>query len=255
MVLTIKQIITILQQADFTGQLAGIQIRPGDRAFHLYPSVEVSIPQPLSPTSDQQIVTNEERFDIKIFIRFTRELSVEYDDLNNAEREILATLDSQPLQTGEFFFERRNWDRVQTKDVHGVESTLQVLFREITPFAVDTVIGAGATLNLDAGTVILELIGQTSLEDGRNVSNNWQDDAKRFPIPDGSIGSRFFEYAWKQTEFDIVQGMINAGAYIVAIFAQGGFTRALTVLPIMQRTTTSYTGLRTTTLQVEIQGT
>jgi len=254
MVLTVNQIITILKQATFTDQLEGIQIRPGDRAFHLYPSVEVSIPQPLSPTTDQQIVTNEERFDIKIFIRFTRELSVEYDDLNNAEREILSTLDSQPLQTGEFFFERKNWDRAQTKDVHGVESTLQVLFREITPAETDTFVGAGATLNLDGGAVVLELIAQTSLEDGRNVSNTWQDDAKRFPIPEGSIGNRFFEYSFKETEFNIVQGLIDAGAYIAAIFATGAFSRTLTVLPIMQRTTMSYSGLRTSTLQVEIQG-
>jgi len=255
MVLTVNDIITILKQAVFTGQMEAMQIRPGDRAYHLYPSVEVSIPQPLSPTSDQQIITNEERFDVTIFVRYTRELSVEYDDLNNAEREIFDTLSLQPLQTGEFFFERRNWDRAQTKDVHGVESTLQVLFREITPFEPGTVVGAGATLNLDGGSVILELIGATSLEDGRNVTNSWQDDAKRFPIPDGSIGSRFFEYAWKETEFDTVQGMIDTGSYIVAIFAQGGFTRALTVLPIMQRTQLSYTGLRTATLQVEIQGT
>jgi len=255
MVLTVKEIITILKNATFTGQMEDMQIREGDRAFHLYPSIEVSIPQPLSPRTDQQVATNEERFNVTVLVRFTRELGVEYEDLNSAERVVLSTLDAQPLQDGEFFFENRNWDRVQTKDVHGVESTLTVLFRQITPAVPGGIVGAGATLNLDAGGVVLELIDQTTLEDGRNFSNTWQDDAKRFPIPDGSLGVRFFEYAWTETDFNLVQAFIDAGAYIVAIYSQGVFSRALTVLPIMQRTQTSYSGLRTSTLQVEIQGT
>lgn len=255
MVLTVNEIITILKNADFTGHMENMQIRAGDRAFHLYPSIEVSIPQPLSPRRDVEVVTNEERFNVSIFVRFTRQLSVEYEDLNSAEREVLDTLDAQPLQDGEFFFENRDWDRVQTKDVHGVTSTLTVLFREITPEPPGGIVGAGSTLNLDAGGVILELIDVTTLEDGRNFSNTWQDDAKRFPIPDGSMGVRFFEYAWSETQFNAVQDFIDAGAYIVAIFAKGAFSRALTVLPIMQRTQTSYSGLRTSTLQVEIQGT
>jgi len=254
MVLTIQQIIDILKTGNYPGNLENLQIRAGDRAFHLYPSMEVTVPQPQSPVTTPEIITKEEAFNVTIFIRFTRPLQTEYDDLNGAELEVLSVLKAQPLQGGLFFFQTEVWNRTQTKDVHGVESSIRVLFREITPLVTDTTVGAGGTLNLDGGAVILNLIGLQSSDDGRNVSDQWQDDAKRFPIPDGNIGSRTFEYAWTKTLFNSVQAFIDVGGYIIAIFTDGGFTQTFTVLPIRQREQVSFAGLKTAVLQVEVQG-
>ncbi len=252
MTLTVREIIAILKKGKYVANLT--QIRPGDRNFHLYPSIEVEVPQPLSPTSDEQITTSEEAFNVQIFVRYTRPVQVEYDDLALNEAEVLRVLGLQPLQDGEFFFQSNVWKRDQTKNVHGVVSTIRVLFRQIVGKEDGTVVGAGSVLQL--GSVIaLKLIGSATSDDARRFTDLWNDSAKRFPIPDGNIGSRFFEYAWTKGEYDTVQAMIDAGDYIPAkIVDPNGAEEEFNVLPIRQRQQVSFGGLRTVTLQLELVG-
>lgn len=252
MTLTVKEIIDILKQGEYFGNLT--QIRPGDRNFHLYPSIEVQVPQPLSPTTDPQIITSEEAFEVQIFVRFTRTMQVEYDDLAKNEAEVLRVLGLQPLQEGEFFFQSNVWKRDQTKNVHGVVSTIRVLFRQIVGTEDGTVVGAGSKLQL--GSVIaLELIGEATADDARRFTDLWNDSAKRFPIPDGAIGARFFEYAWTKEQFSTVQTLIDNGDYIPAkLVDPNGDEEDFTVLPIRQRQQVSFGGLRTVTLQLELVG-
>ncbi len=251
MALTIQQIINILKQVSYVGNLT--QVRAGDRAFHLYPSIEVTRPQPVGVTTDPQLKTNDEIFQVKIFVRFSRELGEEYELLNTNEIKVREALNSQPLQTGEFFFQTETWDRTQTKDVHGVESTLRVMFREIVGKEDGTVVGGGSTLQL--GQVVVDLIGNANNDDGINHSELWDDDAKRFPIPDGNVGVRFFEYAWTMDDYDNIQAIIDARSYVPAIFVQSnGDEENLTVLAVRQRVQQTFAGLKTSTIQMEIQG-
>lgn len=257
MSLSVNQILDILKQGIGTeaGKYVGnlTQVRAGDRAFHLYPSIEVTVPQPVGITTDPELKTTDEVFHVKIFVRYTREISIEKELLRQNEVIVLALLNAQPLQTGTFFFQTETFDRSETKDVHGVESTLRVLFRQIEGTVPGTVVGGGSKLQLDQ--IVLNLIGQASNDDGISNSELWDDDAKRFPIPNGNVGVRFFEYAWTLALYDSVQGIIDARSYVPAKWLQtNGDEENLTVLAVRQRVSTSFSGLKTSVIQMEVQG-
>jgi len=242
-------IITILKNGSYPQP---IQIRSGDRAFHLYPSIEVTQPKPSSPVTTPEIVTNESTFAVKVFIRFTRKLALETADLEAIEGEVLFQLKRQPLQdTLIFFFQSEVWTRADTKDVQGIESTLLVGIREIAPKDVGKSIGAGATLQLENVTV--SLIGNATGDEGRLSSDAFEDDGSRFPIEGALVGTRFFEYAWDDVTWNNIQGMIDRGEYVTAILTESNqMTRTLTVLPVRQRDSMSFTGLKTVFIQFEI---
>lgn len=245
----VTEIINILKQVKYVGNLT--QVRAGDRAFHLYPSIEVTRPQPLSPTTDPQLVTSDEVFEVHIFVRYSRELSEEYDILSQNELKVQEALGQQPLQAGDFQFQTETWNRSQTKDVHGVVSTLRVLFRQIVGRKPDTVVGGDSTLQI--GNVVVDLINVSTGDIGVGNSEVWQDDAKRFPIPDGNVGTRFFEYAWTEAKYNAIQALIDARSYTSAkIVENNGDETQWLVLPVRQRDQVSFAGLKTVTLQFEI---
>lgn len=246
---TVKQIIDIIKQGTYVGNLT--QIRAGDRSFHLFPSIEITRPQPASPTTDPQLKTTDEVFEVKIYVRYAREIVLEDDLLNQNELEVIRVLGLQPLQEGTFQFQTETWNRSQTKDVYGVESTLRVLFRLIEGKNTGEVIGGDSVLQL--GSVVLDLIGTSTGDIGLNHSETWQDDAKRFPIPDGNVGVRFFEYAWTKDLFNAVQALIDGRSYIPATLVESNGDETLfTVLAVRQRDQVSFAGLKTVTVQMEI---
>jgi len=249
---TVEQIINILKQGTFVGNLT--QIRAGDRNFHLYPSIEVTRPQPLSPTTDPELITSEEVFEVQIFVRYTRKIIDEDNDLNTNELQVLSLLGAQPLQEGQFQFQSETWNRQQTKKVQGVVSTLRVLFRQIVSAVDGGVIGGGSKLQLGS-TVTLDLIGTATAEDGINHSELWNDAGKRSPIPDGNVGVRFFEYAWTMEDYNAVQALLDAKVYIPAkIVESNGDERNFTVLLVRQREQKTFAGLKTVTIQAEVVG-
>jgi len=242
-------IITILKNGSYP---QSIQIRAGDRAFHLYPSIEVTQPKPSSPVTTPEVVTNESTFAVKVFIRFTRKLADETADLEAIEGEVLFQLKQQPLQeTTVFFFQSENWTRTDTKDVQGIESTLLVGIREIVPTDIGTSIGAGSSLQLE--NVLVNLIGNATGDEGRLSTDTLGDDGSKFPIEGGLIGTRFFEYKWDDVSWNNIQGMIDRGEYVTAIITESNqMSRTLTVLPVRQRDSMSFTGLKTVIIQIEI---
>jgi hypothetical protein len=246
---TLADIITILKNGTYPYPL---QIRTGERAYHLYPSIEVTQPKPGSPVSTPETATKEFTFEIKIYIRFTRKLADETTDLEAVEGEVLTQLKQQPLQDTEFFFQSENWSRTDTKDVHGIESVLLVSYREIEPFQEGTSIGAGSTLQIEG--VIVKLIGSATGDEGRLFSDLWEDDGARFPIEGGLVGTRFFEYAWDDVSWNNLQGKIDRGEYVTAILTEANAVqRTVTVLPVRQRDNVSFTGLKTVVIQMELQ--
>jgi len=257
MSISVNEILDILkagigtEPGSYVGNLT--QVRAGDRVYHLYPSIEVTIPQPLGITTDPELRTTDEVFHVKIFVRYTREVSIEKELLRQNEVIVLALLNAQPLQTGTFFFQTETFDRSETKQVHGVESTLRVLFREIEGTTPGTVVGGGS--NLEIGGLVLPLIGTSNNDDGILHSELWDDDAKRFPIPNGNVGVRFWEYAWTKTLYDSVQAIIDARSYTLAKFIQSNLDEEdLTVLAVRQRVSQTFSGLKTSVIQMEVQG-
>lgn len=247
---TVSDIIEILKQGTYVGNLT--QIRSGDQPFHLYPSIEVTQSQPLSPTTDPMLKTSEAMFQVQIFVRYSRKIVLEKDLLRQNELEVQRVLNLQPLQDGEFFFQSETWDRSETKDVHGVISTFRVMYREIVGTEPGTVVGGGSFLEI--GGVTLELIGTANQDDGINHSELWDDGAKRFPIPDGDVGMRMWEYAWTMTLYNQIQAIVDARAYVPAKFVESnGDEENLSVLAVRQRVQQTFAGLKTSTLQMEIK--
>ena len=117
-----------------------------------------------------------------------------------------------------------------------------------------TIVGGESTLQI--GNVVVDLISVSTGDLGVNNSEFWQDEGKRFPIPDGEVGTRFFEYAWTEAQYNAIQALIDARSYTNAkIVENNGDETAWLVLPVRHRDQVSFAGLKTVTLQFEIVNT
>lgn len=102
--------------------------------------------------------------------------------------------------------------------------------------------------------VLVKLIGSATGDEGRLFSDAYSDDGARFPIEGGLTGVRFFEYKWNEVAWKNLQGMIDRAEYVTATMTEANLSqRNLTVLPVRQRDTVSFAGLKTVVIQLEIQ--
>ena len=81
----------------------------------------------------------------------------------------------------------------------------------------------------------------------------FNDIGSKFPIKGQKISSRTFEYAWKSADYNAIDTLINTGNAITVTLTEGSSTSNYTALPVRQRDTVDYAGLKTVVLELEIQ--
>lgn len=223
----------------------------GEQRYKVYPYVEVVEVSPRSKSETPETITESQTFEIKVYIRYIRSLSEETTNLETTETEIMSQLHTESLESGQLFSEDKSWSRTQLSDVYGAMSVLRLTFQEITPRITDTRVGAGTTLTL--GSTTINLIRGSTGEIGRDSMPSFDDIGNKFPVKGQKVGSRTFEYAWKSSDYNAINTLITTGNAITITLTEGSTTTNYTALPIRQRDTVDYAGLKTVVLEIEIQ--
>lgn len=223
----------------------------GEQRYKVYPMVEVVESAPRSKSETPETITETQTFEIKVYVRYIRTLAEEISNLETTETEIMSQLHSESLESGQFFSEDKGWSRTQLSDVYGAMSVLRLTFQEITPRTTNTRVGAGTTLTLGSTTV--KLIRGSTGDFGRESSPMFNDIGNKFPIKGQKIGTRTFEYAWKSADYNAIDTLINTGNAITITLSEGSTTTNYTALPVRQRDTVDYAGLKTVVLEIEVQ--
>lgn len=143
------------------------------------------------------------------------------------------------------------WARTESAKIYGTTSSAQFSFTVLAPAVDGGVLGGGTTLVI--GGVSLDLIRVSAGARGRNSIRISDDVGDTDPIGEEKVGDRIFEYTWLKDKFDAIDALIDAKEYVPAVLTEGGnVTTFDNVLPIIQRDTVAFTGLKTVTLQIEI---
>jgi len=254
---TTAAIITAIKDGTYPTEIAKIiRFTEGKQAFPIYPYVEVIETAPRSESEEPELTTTEQTFEIKYYTRYARTLDRETPIIEKVEAEILAQLDLETFEHGELFYEDRKWGRESLRGedpgLYGSISTLRLTFRDITASETGTILGAGTTLAV-GGTTLTIIRGSVGSH-GRNYSQAFNDVGDRFPITGAQVNSRTFEYKYKRADYDAIEVLIDAGNYVSATLTEGSNVTTFTnVLPISQRDTMDYAGLKVVLLEIQIQ--
>lgn len=228
-----------------------ILIRHGQRAYHDYQSIEVDTIRPITRQIDPELITQDQTFNINIFIRYNRQIPDEIVDLELIEQTISNLLNNLKISGGVLSQRGTSWARTESATIYGTTSSASFSFTVLTPSVDGAVLGGGITLEI--GGVDLALIRTSVGQLGRNVSRISDDSGETDPIPEEKVGDRLFEYAWTKEKFDAIDALIEAKDYVSATLTEGGIVTTFdNVLPVVQRDSVSFTGLKTVVLQIEI---
>jgi len=254
---TTAAIINAIKDGTYPTEIATIiRFTEGKQAFPIYPYVEIIETSPRDENEEQELTTQEQTFEIKYYTRYGRTLDKETPIIEKVETEILNQIDQETFEHGELFYEDRKWSRADLRgedpQLYGSISTLRLTFREYVVTATGTLLGAGTTLAV-GGTTLTIIRGSVGTH-GRNYSQSYNDVGDRYPITGSQANSRTFEYAYKRAEYDAIATLIDAGDYVLATLTEGSnITTFTNVLPVSQRDTMDYAGLKVVLLEIQIQ--
>lgn len=228
-----------------------ILIRHGQRAYHDYQSIEVDTIRPITRQIDPETITQDQTFNINIFVRYNRQIPEEIADLELIEQTISNLLNNLTISGGVLSQRGTAWSRTESTKIYGTTSSASFSFTVLSPSIDGAVLGGGTKLVI--GGVELDLIRTSVGQLGRNASRISDDTGESDPIPEEKIGDRLFEYTWLKEKFDAIDALIEAKDYVSATLTEGGNVTIFdNVLPVNQRDSVSFTGLKTVVLQIEI---
>ena len=153
--LTQQEVVDILKAGTYPYKALHFFIQK--QKFPIYPSVEVRRVGSPSTTSDVQKTQIDTTFEIKLYLKYTREEEFEEADRLVTEDEILRLLEDADIPPpNKLFFEQKNWNTATIDQaIFGSESTLRFIFREIISSTGEGIVG-------EDNQIIIDPIGEGS---------------------------------------------------------------------------------------------
>lgn len=216
-----------------------------------YPRIDIENKSKQNTRKDQLLNAKEQRILIHLFLRIKGEASDEEDNSGAIETLIAAQLDGFVLNGAKINIENFEWDR-QTKllPVKHIESILTVFVSDITSSSGSGVIGKGVTIDISSISG-LQLLGETGTK-GRDSIRKWNYQGDPNNISGGKLETRFFEYEYNKTDFDIIDTLIETKAYsTITIHEAGQSDTVLNAKTTLQSSSMRYDGLKTTIVTLE----
>jgi hypothetical protein len=219
----------------------------------LYPSVDIKETQPQSPEQTPQLIDQKTKFDVFIYIKHSSNRKQDIDNLELLERNIVTAIRSATLTTGKLILETNDFQRNTISDnplkVDGTQSSLTLYFQERS--AIIGIIGLNQTVDLP-GISGLQLIAETGGR-GRNDSRRANDSGLTKVNKGEDVDTRFWEYMYTKTNFDIIETLIGNDTEINATLHETGQSdTTLTIKPTFQRFTVRIDGQKTSIIQIEV---
>jgi len=148
--LTQQDVVDLLRTGTFPYK--ALQFFIQKQKFPVYPSIEVRRVGSPSTTSDVQKTTVNTTFEIRLFIKYTREEEFEEADRLVTEDEILEILENADIPPpGKLFFEQKNWNTtIIDSAIYGSQSILRFDYRVILSTTGEGIVGAENSFELDS---------------------------------------------------------------------------------------------------------
>lgn len=252
--LTSAQIKTRLDLIDWAGNslpvirvFTNIQTEGRER----FPRIDIENVSMQNTRKDVLLNTEEQRFLIHLFFRIKGSASDEEAKVSTIEGLIATQLNGWVLDSNKLNIENFEWNRLtKLKPAKHIESSLTVF---VTNIVSQTGLGVtGKTITMDIGSISgLQVLGETGPK-GRDSVRKFDTSGNPNNISGGKIGTKYFEYEYNVSRFNIIDALIEAKQYITITIHQTGQSDVVyTAKPVNQSNTVRYDTLKTTILQIE----
>ena len=138
--------------------------------YPIYPYVTIRKIKPQGTQEDIVTITKTDGFEVKLHIRYTRDVSKEEQDQTTVENVILSALEAQDFGSAALFSESKTWQRQPLQKLYGSTSTIMVTITDIISKSGSGIGGHTDKIELNApsGTVIQLL----RMEDQRGTTTD-----------------------------------------------------------------------------------
>jgi hypothetical protein len=195
--------------------------------FPIYPYGTCVKVQPESTDKNIQIVVDDNSFEIKVYIRYTRGLDLEESDQTTIETTILRTLAAaDPLSASQIYSLGKNWNRtpLNSDDMYGSVSTLRVTIRDISSTSGVGILGSGMTLQLNSDSTPLNIVLLSSTNnDGTTLTSHHIDTGNQFWDPvEFESGEFYITYENTLAIQSTIQSLASSGTEVKGQIIRNG---------------------------------
>lgn len=226
----------------------------------IYPSVDVTNAKPASTIEDVRITKNENRFDINIYHRYDAGRSSVTEDLEDAEKKIIALLESAVLDidsatTSKIILETKEFARGNIKDnpnnVDGVQSVLTVAITETK--ATEAGVSLGSQNTVSIGTIVDAQMYDKPLESETGAFESVHDTARvrKRVVPLEDLRSFFFSIGHTSARATELRTLKRNKAKIACTIKRNGVSEILNGWIVDIGNGATYEGVETLVVQFE----
>lgn len=216
-----------------------------------FPRIDVENVNPEKFDEDYKLKNISQVFRIHLYYRVGGSASDELVIIQQIQQIVLTTVLAQQLAGAKLFKQLNDWNMDQKTDpVRYYESIL-----DITPLDIQSTTGQGtigATMSMVIAGLTIQILSEDT-DEGNDMIRVPDDSGLTDIIPLANIGNKFIEYEYVLATYNAIQALIAARAYVTAVVNEGSTPRTMTVLPVRQRSSVRYDGLKTTILELQIR--
>ena len=178
--------------------------------YPIYPYVTIRKIKPQGTQEDVVTITKTDGFEVKLHIRYTRDVAKEEADQTTVENVILAALEAQDFGTQALFSESKTWQRQPLQKLYGSTSTIMITITDIISKSGSGIGGHTdkIELNSDGTPTLIQLL---RMEDQRGTTTDahLNDQGQSFWDPISSEGHSINATYESTTDLDSI---INTAA-------------------------------------------
>tara|TARA_R110000824_G_scaffold238858_1_gene427568 strand:+ start:472 stop:1263 length:792 start_codon:yes stop_codon:yes gene_type:complete len=195
-------IITILKTGTYPTTQKGLSYYQQKQKYPIYPFVEVRKIQSDSNTTDIQKTAIEQTFEVRFYMKYTRNESDEEADRLVTENEILRVLEVADISpTGKIYFESKTWSTSIIDDsIYGSRSVLRFSVKDVDTTSGSGLIGSNDKIELNSdGTALQIQILQLSTQKGFTIDTHTDDTRKIMFDPNNLTEHGTFSVTYENT--------------------------------------------------------
>ena len=226
----------------------------------IYPSVDVNNAKPASTLEDVKITKNENRFDINIYHRYDAGRMSVTEDLEDAEKKIIALLETAILDidsatTSKIILETKEFARGDIKsnpnNVNGIQSVLTVAITETK--ATELGVSLGSLNTVSIGTIVDAQMYDKPLESETGTFESVHDTARvrKRVVPLEDLRSFFFSIGHTATRATELRTLKRNKAKIACTINRNGVPELLNGWIVDIGNGAVYEGVETLVVQFE----
>ena len=218
-----------------------------------WPRMDVENITPEAMTKDIKTTDIKQVFRVHLYFRVSGNISAMIATMQQIQQIVLATFQAQNLSGTKLFKEIKDWTPFEQKlePLRYYHATLDVEPLNVTSTSGTGTIGAFMTMTIGSVGPLQILSEET--DEGNEMVRVPDDTGLTDIVGLQNVGSKYIEYEYNLTNYNAIQALIAARKYVTAQVTENSNTRTMTVLPVRQRSSVRYDGLKTTILEIQIQ--